>query len=104
MRLDTIESIRYVAPVPRGRRSSRLAVLAVLAVAAACGRKPAAPPAPQPVVTVTLRPQPTSLTQEYPAQLEASNTVESRPQVAGILYRQGGPGGDPGQGGTGAVG
>ncbi len=35
-----------------------------------------------------MRPQPTSLTQEYPAQLEASNTVEIRPQVAGILLRQ----------------
>lgn len=35
-----------------------------------------------------MRAQPTSLTQEYPAQLEASNTVEIRPQVSGILYRQ----------------
>jgi membrane fusion protein (multidrug efflux system) len=35
-----------------------------------------------------MRAQPTSLTQQYPAQLEASNTVEIRPQVAGILYRQ----------------
>ena len=35
-----------------------------------------------------MRAQPTSLNQEYPAQLEASNTVEIRPQVAGILYRQ----------------
>jgi len=82
--------------VPRGmaipprclRWVSRLAVLAVLAVAAACGAKPAAPPAPQPVATLTMRPQPTSLTQDYPAQLEASNTVEIRPQVGGILYRQ----------------
>jgi membrane fusion protein (multidrug efflux system) len=63
-------------------------VQAVLAVAAACGGKPAAPPTPQPVATLTMRPQPTSLTQEYPAQLEASNTVEIRPQVAGILQRQ----------------
>jgi len=35
-----------------------------------------------------MRAQPTSLTQEYPAQLEAANTVEIRPQVGGILYRQ----------------
>jgi len=67
---------------------SRLLVLAVLALASACGGKAAGPPAPQPVATVTMRPQPTSLTQEYPAQLEASNTVEIRPQVAGILLRQ----------------
>ena len=66
----------------------RLSVLAVLALASACGGKAAAPPAPQPVSTMTMRPQPTSLTQEYPAQLEASNTVEIRPQVAGILSRQ----------------
>jgi membrane fusion protein, multidrug efflux system len=70
------------------RRGLRLAVPTVLAMAAACGGKPAAAPTPQPVATLTMRPQPTSLTQEYPAQLEASNTVEIRPQVAGILYRQ----------------
>jgi membrane fusion protein, multidrug efflux system len=79
---------RAAIPPRRLRKASRLAVLAVLAVAAACERKPAAPPAPQPVATLTMRPQPTSLTQEYPAQLEASNTVEIRPQVGGILYRQ----------------
>jgi membrane fusion protein, multidrug efflux system len=63
------------------------ALLVVLALAG-CGRGAAGPPAPQPVATLTMRAQPTSLTQEYPAQLEASNTVEIRPQVAGILYRQ----------------
>jgi membrane fusion protein, multidrug efflux system len=63
------------------------ALLAVLALAG-CGRGGPGPPAPQPVATLTMRAQPTSLTQEYPAQLEASNTVEIRPQVAGILYRQ----------------
>src|SRR5260370_15048995 len=78
------------AAIPQGRLGGawRLAVLAGLAVAAACERRPAAPPAPQPVATLTMRPRPTSLTQEYPAQLEASNTVEVRPQGAGILYRQ----------------
>lgn len=63
------------------------ALLVVLALAG-CGRGGAGAPAPQPVATLTMRAQPTSLTQEYPAQLEASNTVEIRPQVAGILYRQ----------------
>jgi membrane fusion protein (multidrug efflux system) len=66
----------------------RLSIVAVLALAAACGGKAAGPPSLQPVATLTMRPQPTSLTQEYPAQLEASNTVEIRPQVAGILSRQ----------------
>ncbi len=82
MRLSSIAAARSL------RRASRLAVLASLAAAAACGGKAAGPPAPQPVSTLTMRPQPTSLTQEYPAQLEASNTVEIRPQVSGILYRQ----------------
>jgi membrane fusion protein, multidrug efflux system len=71
--------------------SHRFAVLAMtasLASIAACGRESHAPPAPQPVATLTMRAQPTSLTQEYPAQLEASNTVEIRPQVGGILSRQ----------------
>ena len=63
------------------------ALLAVLALGG-CGRGAPGPAAPQPVATLTMRAQPTSLTQEYPAQLEASNTVEIRPQVAGILYRQ----------------
>jgi membrane fusion protein (multidrug efflux system) len=67
---------------------ARLPVLAVLALAAACGSEGAGPAAPQPVAALTMRAQPTSLTQEYPAQLEASNTVEIRPQVAGILSRQ----------------
>jgi membrane fusion protein, multidrug efflux system len=69
-------------------RISWILVLALSALAAACGGKASGPPAPQPVATLTMRAQPTSLTQEYPAQLEASNTVEIRPQVAGILYRQ----------------
>jgi membrane fusion protein, multidrug efflux system len=67
---------------------SQMPAAAVLALAAACGGKAAGPPPSQPVATLTMRPQPTSLTQEYPAQLEASNTVEIRPQVGGILYRQ----------------
>lgn len=87
MRLDTVPH-RSVIPSRRLRGASRFAVLAMLASAAACGGKTAAPPAPQPVSTLTMRPQPTSLTQEYPAQLEASNTVEIRPQVGGILFRQ----------------
>jgi membrane fusion protein (multidrug efflux system) len=69
-------------------RCLKFSVLALTTLTTACGGPGAAPPAPQPVATLTMRAQPTSLTQEYPAQLEASNTVEIRPQVAGILYRQ----------------
>ncbi len=69
-------------------RFAVLAMTASLASIAACSRESHAPPAPQPVATLTMQAQPTSLTQEYPAQLEASNTVEIRPQVGGILSRQ----------------
>ncbi len=60
----------------------------LLVLAAGCGHK--APTGSQPVhvSTLTMRARPTSFTQEYPAQLEASNTVEIRPQVSGILLRQ----------------
>ncbi len=68
--------------------ASRFALLVLLAAAAACDRERAATPPPQPVATLTMRPQATSLTQEYPAQIEASNTVEIRPQIGGILLRQ----------------
>ena len=96
-RLDTEASTACAAPAPHlsaspaapwRRTASRVTVLALAAVAAACGGKAAGPPTLQQVATLTMRAQPTSLTQEYPAQLEASNTVEIRPQVAGILYRQ----------------
>jgi membrane fusion protein (multidrug efflux system) len=76
-----------IPATPWPHEASWAAALLLLAVAG-CGGKSAGPPAPQPVATMIMRAQPTSLTQEYPAQLEASNTVEIRPQVAGILYRQ----------------
>jgi membrane fusion protein, multidrug efflux system len=61
---------------------------ALLVLLAGCGH--VSPPAAEavPVATLTMRPHPTALTQDYPAQLEASNTVEIRPQVSGILARQ----------------
>jgi membrane fusion protein (multidrug efflux system) len=63
-------------------------VLIGLASTAGCGRKSTPAPPPVPVATLTMSYRPTSITQSYPAQLEASNTVEIRPQVGGILYRQ----------------
>jgi len=65
-----------------------MVLAAGLALAHGCGGKRTAEPASVPVATLTLKYKPTALTQEYPAQLEASNTVEIRPQVGGILYRQ----------------
>jgi membrane fusion protein (multidrug efflux system) len=60
----------------------------ILLLAAGCEQKAPAVPQPASVTTLTMRPHPTALTQDYPAQLEASNTVEIRPQVSGILARQ----------------
>jgi membrane fusion protein (multidrug efflux system) len=63
-------------------------LLTLLAVVSGCGPKNAQGPQAVQVSTLTMRPHPASLLQEYPAQLEASNTVEIRPQVSGILQRQ----------------
>ena len=65
-----------------------LIVLASVLLASGCRGKTTAPPPPVPVATLTMRYTPTAITRDYPAQLEASNTVEIRPQVGGILYRQ----------------
>jgi membrane fusion protein, multidrug efflux system len=63
-------------------------LLTLVAVVSGCGPKNAQGPQAVQVSTLTMRPHPASLLQEYPAQLEASNTVEIRPQVSGILQRQ----------------
>jgi membrane fusion protein (multidrug efflux system) len=76
----------------RGERTGHLAVLCagILSLSlAACEHKSPSSTAPAvSVSTLTMRPQATALTEEYPAQLEAANTVEIRPQVSGILKRQ----------------
>jgi membrane fusion protein (multidrug efflux system) len=69
--------------------SSRLwLLLGAVFLAAGCGGS--GPPAPHgvPVVTIRIAPHPVAVPQEYPAQLEASNTVEIRPRVGGVLERQ----------------
>jgi len=53
-----------------------------------CGKSSPPAQAPVPVTTIQLSPRPVSIAEEYPAQLEASNTVEIRPRVGGILERQ----------------
>jgi membrane fusion protein (multidrug efflux system) len=63
-------------------------LLTLVAILSGCGQKGAQAPQAVQVSTLTMRPHPTALLQEYPAQLEASNTVEIRPQVSGILQRQ----------------
>jgi membrane fusion protein (multidrug efflux system) len=60
----------------------------IAALLGGCGSS--APPAPRkvPVTVVRLAARPISVTEEYPAQIEASNTVEIRPRVGGVLERQ----------------
>jgi membrane fusion protein (multidrug efflux system) len=54
----------------------------------ACG--PTAPKAPAAIAVTVLRvvPHAVSIPEEYPAELEAANTVEIRPRISGILERQ----------------
>ena len=77
---------RPAAPPPQPWH--RLGIWALLVLAAGCGHKAPTTSQPVQVSTLTMRARPTAFTQEYPAQLEASNTVEIRPQVSGILLRQ----------------
>jgi membrane fusion protein, multidrug efflux system len=68
--------------------AGRLTVGALLVLLIGCSYKAPSAPPPVPVSTLVMRAHPTALLQDYPAQLEASNTVEIRPQVSGILARQ----------------
>jgi membrane fusion protein (multidrug efflux system) len=74
--MDTVSRLRAPAAL----------LASVLLVA--CGRS--GPPATRgvPVNTLRIVPHPVSIPIEYPAQLEASNTVEIRPRVGGVLERQ----------------
>ncbi len=62
--------------------------LTAVGLVAGCGRSGPPPPSPVPVTAIRLTAQPAAITEEYPAQLEASNTVEIRPRVGGVLERQ----------------
>ncbi len=64
------------------------ALLALAVLGAACGRAGPPPARGVPVNAVLITPHPVSIPLEYPAQLEASNTVEIRPRVGGVLERQ----------------
>jgi membrane fusion protein, multidrug efflux system len=63
-------------------------VVGALPLLSGCAKS--APPAPRPVPVTAIRlvSQPVTVAEEYPAQLEASNTVEIRPRVGGVLERQ----------------
>lgn len=65
-----------------------LLAAALVSALSACGR--GAPPAPPriPVTVLKLEPHAVAVSEDYPAQFEASNTVEIRPRVGGVLEHQ----------------
>src|SRR5512138_421991 len=65
-------------------------IFALAGLAAGTGCSPSAPPPPAAakVTFVTVQPQARTVTNDYPARIEASNTVEIRPRVGGLLLRQ----------------
>jgi membrane fusion protein (multidrug efflux system) len=76
----------------RDRRISAAAkfLLSPLLIAgiAACSREPPQTPPAVHVTFITVEPRATTVTAEYPALIEASNTVEIRPRVGGLLLSQ----------------
>jgi membrane fusion protein, multidrug efflux system len=74
-------ALRYGAPCAA-------ILLGALSLIAGCSKKPPPPPKPVSVTAIRLVPRPVSIAEEYPAQLEASNTVEIRARVGGVLERQ----------------
>jgi len=63
-------------------------IAVTLAIVAGCSPKPPAPPTRVPVSVLKLAAHGVAVAEEYPAQIEASNTVEIRPRVGGVLERQ----------------
>jgi membrane fusion protein, multidrug efflux system len=67
---------------------SALILLGAALLGSGCGRSGSSAPHGVPVSAIRITPHPVSVPLEYPAQLEASNTVEIRPRVGGVLERQ----------------
>jgi membrane fusion protein, multidrug efflux system len=65
-----------------------LVLLGVAFLGSGCGGSGPPPSRGVPVNVMRITPHPVSVPLEYPAQLEASNTVEIRPRVGGVLERQ----------------
>jgi len=65
-----------------------LVLIGAALVGSGCGRSGPAPGHGIPVNAIRITPHPVSVPLEYPAQLEASNIVEIRPRVGGVLERQ----------------
>ena len=79
----------------RARFARSLIAVSLAALAAGCTRPGPAASRPVPVTAFPLAAQPAAVTEEYPAQLEASNTVEIRPRVGGVLEKQAAAEGQP---------
>jgi len=79
-------------PAPRSVRGATALSIGSLALAtvliSGCHGTSGGPPRKIAVNTITMVGRPISITEEYPAQIEASNTVEIRPRVGGVLERQ----------------
>lgn len=71
-------------PMPR---PAALLLLAALSLTA-CSKAEAPPAAPMAVTTIRIEPRPATVTAEYVAQVEASNIVEIRARVGGLLEKQ----------------
>jgi membrane fusion protein (multidrug efflux system) len=65
-----------------------LGAIAALLTLGACGHSAPPPPGRVPVTVMRLAPKATAIAEEYPAQVEASNSVEIRARVSGLLERQ----------------
>jgi len=66
-----------------------LIVLVLIAVLSGCAKKPEdSGPKPASVGVIKVMPQPATVTTEYVAKVEASNTVEIRSRVGGLLEKQ----------------
>jgi len=68
-------------------RLGLVSVFSTVLLLGSCGKSAPPAPSPVPVTVVHLVNRPITVAEEYPAQLEASNTVEIRPRVGGVLER-----------------
>ena len=68
-------------------RLGLVSIFSTVLLLGSCGKSAPPAPSPVPVTVVHLVNRPITVAEEYPAQLEASNTVEIRPRVGGVLER-----------------
>ena len=71
-------------------RWAEAALITLLVLTAGCEQKASTQQQPVVVATLTMRGRPLAITEEYPAQLEASNTVEFVLMVLVLLVKPSG--------------